>query len=71
MKVVFSSVLESDFLELVAYFHERGGRTLSVRFEDRVCNLVDLLMEHPQLGRLRQDLKPEGIRSFGIPEFRN
>jgi len=71
MRLVFSSVFEADFAELIAYFHHQAGAALSVRFEDQVCHLLTLLRRHPELGRLRQDLKPEGIRSVGVPEFGN
>jgi len=71
MKLVFSSVFEGDFAELVAYFQDNAGSDLSVRFENQICELIDLLMRHPELGRLRKDLKPVGIRSFGVPDFRN
>ena len=42
-----------------------------MRFENQVCDLIELLLQHPELGRLRKDLKPDGIRSFGVPDFRN
>lgn len=71
MKLVFSSVFEADFAELVAYFHDNAGSDLSVRFENQICELIELLMQYPELGRLRKDLKPDGIRSFGVPDFRN
>jgi len=71
MKLVFSSAFEADFAELVAYFQDNAGSDLSVRFENQICELVELLMRHPELGRLRGDLKPVGIRSFGVPDFRN
>ncbi len=71
MNLVFSSVFEADFAELVAYFQDNAGTDLSVRFENQICELIELLMQHPELGRLRKDLKPDGIRSFGVPDFRN
>jgi plasmid stabilization system protein ParE len=71
MKQVFSSVFEGDFAELVAYFQDNAGSDLSVRFENQICELIEWLMRHPELGRLRKDLKPVGIRSFGVPDFRN
>ena len=71
MKLVFSSVFEADFAELVAYFHDNAGSDLSVRVENEICRLIELLLQHPELGRLRRDLKPSGIRSFGVPDFRN
>ncbi len=71
MKLIFGSVFEEDFAELVGYFAAAAGPEVSIRFEDRVCRLTELLLKHPELGRLRRDLKPEGIRSFVVPEFRN
>ena len=65
MKLVFSSVFEADFAELIAYFQDKGGS------EDQVCELIELLTSHPELGRLRKDLKPDGVRSFVVPDFRN
>lgn len=71
MKLVFSSVFESYFAELVGYFHKNAGTKVSMRFDNGVCRLVELLQAHPELGRVRRDLKPDGIRSFGVPEFRH
>jgi len=71
MKLIFSSVFESDFAELVGYFHEQGGGKVSAQFEESVCRLVELLNQNPELGRLRRDLRPGAIRSFAIPQFRN
>ncbi len=70
MKLIFSSIFESDFAELVGYFSAQAGDKVSTRFEDSVCQIVELLVKSPELGRLRRDLKPNGIRSFAIPQFR-
>ncbi len=40
MNLVFSSVFEADFAELVAYFQDNAGTDLSVRFEDQICELI-------------------------------
>ena len=71
MKLVFSSVFESDFAELVGYFFEQAGMAVSTRFENSVCRLAKLLLQNPELGRARRDLKPAGIRSLPVPDFRN
>ena len=71
MNLVFNSVFESDFAELIGYFHEQGGAVVSVKFEESVCHLTRLLLKNPELGRLRRDLKPEGVRSCLVPQFRN
>lgn len=71
MRLVFNSVFEADFAELVVHFAAVGGPDLSRRFEDEVCRLAELLLRHPELGRARHDLKPEGIRSFRLKRFQN
>lgn len=71
MKLVFGSAFEADFAELIGYLHENGGPLVSQRFEASVVHLVELLLQNPELGRVRRGLKPEGIRSFVVPEFRN
>jgi plasmid stabilization system protein ParE len=71
LKLVFSSVFEADFAELVGYFYEQAGGDVSVKFEDSLCHLAKLLAQNPELGRRRRDLKPEGLRSITLPEFRN
>ena len=71
MKLVFSSVFESDFAELVGYFFEQAGVEVSFRFEESVCRLTKLLLQNLELGRARRDLKPAGIRSLPVPDFRN
>ena len=71
MKLVFSSVFEEDFAELVTLFSVEGGERLGSRFESEIIRLTQLLLKHPHLGRERRDLKPTGIRSFQIRGFRN
>ncbi|MGA3267064.1 MAG: type II toxin-antitoxin system RelE/ParE family toxin [Verrucomicrobiota bacterium] len=71
MKLVFSSVFECDFAELAGYFFEQAGTGVSRQFEDSISRLAKLLLRNPELGRARRDLKPEGIRSLPIPDFRN
>lgn len=71
MNLIFASVFESDLAELSGYFSEQGGASVSLRFEESVCRMVDLIVQNPELGRVRRDLKPESIRSFVVPQFRN
>src|SRR5947209_2963102 len=69
MRLVFSSIFEQDFAELVTLFSAEASPGLAVRFEQRTYNLIELLMQHPEMGRLRKDLKPAGIRSFRVRGF--
>ena len=70
MKLVFSSVFEQDFAELVTYFAREESQRLAVRFEESTYDLIALLLRQPELGRLRTDLKPAGIRSFRLRGFK-
>jgi plasmid stabilization system protein ParE len=69
MKLVFGSLFEQDFAELVSRFATEASRDVATRFEQNTCDLVQLLSKNPELGRPRKDLKPAGIRSFRIHGF--
>ena len=71
MKLIFSSVFESDVAELSGYFFERGGKGVADRFERALTDMVVMLDRNPELGRTRRELQPHGIRSFVLPGFRN
>jgi len=69
MNLVFGSVFEQDFAELVTHFAREASPELGARFEENTCALIELLLQQPELGRQRKDLKPEGIRSFRVKGF--
>jgi plasmid stabilization system protein ParE len=69
MKLVFGSLFEQDFAELVSRFAREASYEVATRFEENTCDLVQLLLKNPKLGRLRNDLKPAGIRSFRVRGF--
>ena len=70
-RMVFSSVFEADFAEIAAQFAAEASPEVSLRWEKAVIRLVGLLQKFPELGRLRRDLQPAGIRTFGVKEFSN
>jgi plasmid stabilization system protein ParE len=70
-RIVFSSVFEGDFAEITAQFAVAASPELSMRWEAAVIRLVGLLQKFPQMGRIRRDLHPAGIRTFGVKEFPN
>lgn len=69
MKLVFSSVFEQDFAGLISHFASEASSGAATRFEENTCALIGLLLENPEMGRLRKDLRPEGIRSFRVRGF--
>jgi len=70
MKLVFSSIFEADFAEIIVSLSDVGDGDLSRRFEKETYHLIELLQKFPQLGRLRRDLKPEGLRSIRVRGFK-
>jgi toxin ParE1/3/4 len=69
MRLVFSSVFEQDFVELVTLLAAQASADVATRFEENACRLIELLLQHPELGRARADLRPEGVRSFRVRGF--
>ena len=70
MRLVFSSIFEQDFADLVKYFAEEETPELALRFEESTYDLIKLLSQHPELGRSPRDIKPDGIRSFRVRGFK-
>jgi plasmid stabilization system protein ParE len=69
MNLVFSSLFEQDFAQLVARFATEASPDIALKFEEKTYQLVRLLLKHPELGRVRKDLSPLGIRSFRVEGF--
>lgn len=69
MKLIFSSGFELDFADGVEYLaHEADERT-AARWEKAVYRTIELLRKNPNRGRVRPDLRPPGIRTFGVKDF--
>jgi plasmid stabilization system protein ParE len=69
VKITFSSVFELDFAEIITHFTSAVSPELSLRFENRTIEAVELIAVAPEIGRRRRDLKPGEIRSFRVAGF--
>ena len=69
MKLIFSSVFETDFASGVEYLAREASEEIATRWEKSVYRTIALLQKNPQLGRVRRDLQPPGIRTFGVKDF--
>ena len=69
MKLVFSSVFETDFSGAVEYLAREASEEIARRWENSLCDTIAQLQKHPALGRVRRDLHPAGIRTFGVKCF--
>jgi toxin ParE1/3/4 len=69
MNLIFSSVFEQDFAELVAYFAREASTETATQFEENTYDLINRLRRSPKIGRIRKDLSPVGIRSFRVSGF--
>ena len=71
MKVVFSSVFETDFAEIIAYYAGDVTPELSARFEKCVLETFEQIAAQPEMGRRRKDLAHPEIRSRVVAGFEN
>jgi len=69
MNLIFSSVFEQDFAELVSRFASEGSPQTANRFEENTYDLISLLLKNPELGRQRKDLKPGRYPVLSHPGF--
>jgi toxin ParE1/3/4 len=68
MTEVFLSVeAEVDVLEITS-FVSSGDEALVRKFVTRLTEVLDLLAEHPEMGRKRDDLRP-GLRSVNFNPY--
>jgi plasmid stabilization system protein ParE len=59
-----------DVAEEVEYLAKQAGADTALRWSEAVDSTVQMLLRHPELGRPRTDLHPEGIRSWRVEHFR-
>ena len=59
-----------DVAQEVELLAKRAGPETAVRWSDALELTIEELMRQPHLGRLRKDLKPDGVRSWRIKKFR-
>ena len=69
MKLIFTSAFETDFAAGVEYLAREASEELATRWEESIYQTIGLLQKSPQLGRIRRDLRPAGIRTFGLKKF--
>ena len=58
-----------DLAEELIWLNERAGPEVAEKWYQAVCSSIEQLRSHPRLGRLRKDLKPEGVRSWRVKGY--
>ncbi len=58
-----------DLAEELEWLKDKAGAKVAERWYQELLAAMEELKRHPQLGRQRSDLKPEGIRSWRIKRF--
>ncbi len=66
-RVIFAPEADDDLMEIARYIAKRN-LPAAERFIDAVYETGELLANHPEMGRTRDELAP-GIRSFPIGAF--
>jgi plasmid stabilization system protein ParE len=58
-----------DFSKEMLWLNERVGSDIAIQFHNSVEQTIEILMAQPLMGRVRNDLKPKGIRSWRVLNF--
>ncbi len=69
MNTIYRPQFWADLEAGVAYLAEHASAEIGIRWHQEVMRLVASLDKQPYLGRLRNDLKPPGIRSLVLQRF--
>jgi plasmid stabilization system protein ParE len=69
VKVLFRPKFWLDVEEGVAYLVENASHETASRWHQAVMATVQRVRNQPDLGRLRSDLTPEGLRSIAVLRF--
>lgn len=59
-----------DVAEEVEYLARKAGAETALRWSEALDRTIQTLQKRPELGRVRQDLQPEGVRSWRMKHFR-
>jgi plasmid stabilization system protein ParE len=69
MKVIVRPQFYLDMEEEVYWLLENAGADVARGWHDAVWRTIELLKAHPEMGRVRKDLKQPGIRSWRVQHF--
>lgn len=69
MKTLYRPQFWTDLEDGVTYLAKNASPEIATRWHEEVMGCVAKAEKHPQLGRLRHDLKPPGIRSLVLRQF--
>ncbi|MEI8042421.1 MAG: type II toxin-antitoxin system RelE/ParE family toxin [Verrucomicrobiota bacterium] len=69
MRLIFRPQFWIDLEDGVVYLAERASPEIASRWHDEVMAQVKQVESRPDLGRLRRDLVPPGIRSVIIRRY--
>lgn len=58
-----------DLAEELTWLNEKAGGDVAERWYQALTKTIRFLQQHPLIGRVRTDLRPDGIRSWRIKEF--
>lgn len=59
-----------DIIEEVEYLARQAGPEVATRWHRALDQTIQMLLRHPYIGRQRTDLRPPGIRSWRVKNFR-
>ena len=59
-----------DVAQEIEYLATKAGADTALRWSEALDRTIQTLADHPELGRPRPDLQPDGVRSWRLQSFR-
>jgi plasmid stabilization system protein ParE len=70
MRVVTRPRFFLDFARELLWLNKKAGPDLAKSFQNSLEETIELLSQHPLIGRERHDIRPPGVRSWRVSRFK-
>lgn len=71
MNLIVRPQFLADAQECAEYLTTEAGGAVTITWLDALKKVLDQIQQTPEIGRLRQDLPVEGIRSLNLRKYPN
>lgn len=71
MRLLYRSLFLEDVTECAEYLVSEAGGKIAAEWYQSLQAALAQILKNPEIGRLRRDLPPEGIRTFNLRKYPN
>lgn len=70
MKLLFADSAINDLMDIKTYYREQGVKQIGDQFVSEIIAHLEVLIEHPEIGRMVPEFAESDIRELIHPPFR-